>query len=323
MSRDYTQEAPVVETLQNALDQAFGADAVGVGRTYVAPTVEAVCQLLSAAHVFGGHVTTGQPGPDEVGLSLEKVNSVREIDAVSGIVTVEAGCTPAELQRAVGDAGFQVEFGHFLSPDRPLGQAVMAGEGTALIVSTGAILPDGTLFHTPVAPRRASGPNPDALLVGTHGRLGVVVWLTLRLIPKPVELAVGSRRGAGPAMLNALRELHRAGHRPHNAWLLVETKGRATVVVEAANRSVEPLVAALASKGSRVVKPPEAPIMSSPPRRLGWRAIAELLDTPGLFVGPTDVHGGWARVPGRTSESDGYLDTMRKTIDPQDTLRVR
>ena len=53
------------------------------------------------------------------------------------------------------------------------------------IRSLTAVLPDGGIVASPPAPRRAAGPDLAALMVGTHGRLGVISELTLRVYPWP------------------------------------------------------------------------------------------------------------------------------------------
>ena len=51
-----------------------------------------------------GAATPGESG-DAIVLSLKRMNRVREVDALNGTLTVEAGCVLRSVQQAAHDAG--------------------------------------------------------------------------------------------------------------------------------------------------------------------------------------------------------------------------
>ncbi len=326
MAQDYTEVQPVLDTLQQALDEALGGRLLVPGGVLEVRGVDDVRGVVSAAHLFGGRVVLGAAHSGALALNLSGLSAVRDLDITSGVVTAEAGMTPAALEAALNAEGMTLGAGHFASPDGSLGAAISAGEGVALTVSIGAVLPDGTLFNTPVAPRRATGPDPVFLLLGTEGRLAVVVWVTLRIFPRAQDPVTVAYSGRGAALLEAVRLAYRAGVRPVSVQLRKAARGRARVTVVVDRHDDEGRFAQqMTDAGAKTTTPDDPVPPAGRPRRLGWRALGALArgqKHKGLWIGPFDLHGGWARTPGDAPAGDVHLDRLQRVVDPLGTLRL-
>lgn len=325
MTRDYTLDQPNVDTLQEALDLALGTGTLSPGGVLRATSAKQVGATITAAHFFEGVVrlgTTGQLG--QLTIDIGQLDEIRELDTTSGLVTVEAGARVCDVEAVLQAEGLTLGESWFSNRQGTIGDALRSGEADSLVLSTGAVLPDGTLFHTPIAPRRASGPNPDYLLVGAGDRLAFILWATLRcthLATGPIVLAW---RGKAGELLEALRLALRGSLRPLDARLRKAARGQAVVTLTLAEAGDGGLAqAALDPVGKRT-----EPDTDTPPagraRRLGWCRLRELTagqGKRGLFVGPVDRHGGWVRTPGDTRPpGDALLDHVRTVIDPLKTL---
>jgi alkyldihydroxyacetonephosphate synthase len=54
-----------------------------------------------------------------------------------------------------------------------------------MVISLQIVLPNGDIVHTRSAPRSATGPNFNQLLIGAEGMLGIITRATLRIRPAP------------------------------------------------------------------------------------------------------------------------------------------
>ena len=135
------------------------------------------------------------PHAEGIVLSLAKMNAVLEIDARNRTVRVEPGVRNLAVSEAVAHLGL------FYAPDPSSQIACTIGGNVAEnaggihclkygltlhnIVSLKVVTPDGDLI-------RLGGTGPDcagfdllALMIGSEGMLGVVVEVTLKLLPLP------------------------------------------------------------------------------------------------------------------------------------------
>lgn len=329
LKRDYTLDQPNTATLQEALDLALGAGELSLGGVLRATSAKQVGAAINAAHFFEGSVrlgSTGQPGT--LTIDIGKLDEIRELDSTSGLVTVEAGARICDIEDVLQAEGLTLGQSWFSDSEATLGHALRRGEADSLVLSTGAVLPDGTLFHTPIAPRRASGPNPDYLLVGAGDRLAFILWATLRCTPLAANATVLAWQGKAGDLLEALRLALRGPLRPLDARLRKTTRGQAVVTLTLTEDSSSSGQVALAEAALDPVGEPTESDLEPPPagrvRRLGWRRLRELTagqGKRGLFVGPVDRHGGWVRTPGDTDPpGDALLDHARTVIDPLQTL---
>jgi alkyldihydroxyacetonephosphate synthase len=161
-------------------------------------------------------------------VSTRKLNRVLEIDVENCTVTVEAGAYGGELERALNTQ--QMTLGHYpqsLEISTVGGWIATRAMGTfsgryggieQSLLALAAVLADGSLLETPLAPRAVGGPSLAAMFVGAEGTFGVVTRATLRIYPiaeahvhdawvlpsLPAALDVARRlvqHGLAPAML--------------------------------------------------------------------------------------------------------------------------
>ena len=180
----------------------------------------------------GMSYTSGYLPNDDRTLSLDmrRMNKVIRISPEDMTVTVEAGCTWAALNAALGQLGLRTPFwgpmsgiystiggglsnlnamfgaGHYgTSSESVVALTVVLADGQVL--RTGARGPDGeTPFY------RHYGPDLAGLFCGDSGTLGIKAQATLRLIRAPAHEDYASFSFAsGTELVGAMAEIARAG----------------------------------------------------------------------------------------------------------------
>lgn len=128
-------------------------------------------------------------------LSRARMRRILSVDEKSALVRAEAGVRLEELERALAPMGLCP--GPLSPGARALGLAdVLEGPYAGLWATPGGrlepislsltvMLPGGEVFHSHPSPRRASGPELDALFLGGEGRFGLVLSATVRCAIKP------------------------------------------------------------------------------------------------------------------------------------------
>lgn len=180
----------------------------------VKPTkTEQVSQLLAACNEARVPVTpaAGRSGvcgasvPLHGGvlLDLTGLDQFGTIDAVSGIIEVQAGMFGPDLERCL-NADHQLTVGHFPQSFelatvggwvacRGAGQySTRYGKIETMVVGLEVVLADGTVIRTGGAPAAAVGPDLNQVFIGSEGTLGVITRVWLRAHP----LAPAQRRAA-------------------------------------------------------------------------------------------------------------------------------
>lgn len=198
-------------------------------------TVQEVAALLRLANEVKFPVVPYGAGSSVVGgaiatrggviCDLKRMQRLVNLDEKSLLVTAEAGILGEDLERALNARGYTL--GHFPSSiycsslggwlaARSAGQmSTKYGKIEDMIVSLEAVLPSGRILHTKTAPRSATGPDIDQLLVGSEGTLAVIMRATLRVHRLPeTRLFACAAFDTLEAGLEAVRRVMRAGIRP-------------------------------------------------------------------------------------------------------------
>jgi len=215
--------APLVEQLAALLgaQQVFAGDAVperycrdwsgdyvGVPLAVIRPAnvdeVSAALRLCAAAGVSvipqGGH--TGLVGggtadsPDQVVLSLERLNRIRGVDPLGMSMVVEAGCILQTVKDAAAEHGTlfplalgaqgSCQIGGNISTNAGGVNVLRYGMMRNLVLGIEAVLPDGRVFSDLRALRKNNtGIDLKQLFIGAEGTLGIVTAATLKLFPRP------------------------------------------------------------------------------------------------------------------------------------------
>ncbi|GGF74800.1 oxidoreductase [Azorhizobium oxalatiphilum] len=135
---------------------------------------------------------------DELVVSLERLNAIRELDAANLSLTAEAGCVLSVLQEAADAAGLLLpldlgsrqscQIGGNLSTNAGGVSVLKYGMARDLVLGLEAVLPDGTLLEV-LQPLRKNNTGYDVkqLLLGAEGTLGIITAVSLKLVRKPVQ----------------------------------------------------------------------------------------------------------------------------------------
>ncbi len=178
-----------------------------------------------------GLVPDALPRGRAVVLDLRRLDSLLALDDVSLTVTAQTGIPIATLERALVRRGYtlgfplsgfaeRVSLGGCLAGGVPPLASPSRGRLAEHVVATSFVLADGTRVRTRHAPRQATGPDLDGLVLGCRGRLGVITEATLRLYREPEErLLLGFGFESTAEAVRALGALTSAGLPPTSAGI--------------------------------------------------------------------------------------------------------
>ncbi len=131
-----------------------------------------------------------------VGLSMEKMNRILNIDEKNLQVTTEPGVITQVLQEAVAEKGLFYApdpssrgtcfIGGNLAENAGGPRAVKYGVTTDFVLNLEVVLPNGEVIWTGANTlKNSTGYNLTQLLVGSEGTLGVITKAVLKLLPLP------------------------------------------------------------------------------------------------------------------------------------------
>lgn len=132
-------------------------------------------------------------------LSLERLSSIRSIDLAGATMTVDAGCTLAEVQSAAIANGFtfpvqlgsaeSCQIGGMIATNAGGNRVLRFGRMREQIVGLEVVLPDGRLLDLMEnVPKVSRGIDLKQIFAGSEGTLGIVTAAVLRLQPLPSSL---------------------------------------------------------------------------------------------------------------------------------------
>jgi FAD/FMN-containing dehydrogenase len=206
-------------------------------------TVEEVQNILALAHrtltgivpqggntgLVGGQVPCGRG--DEIVLSLERLDRIRNVDPVDDTVTVEAGVTLLRVQEAARKAGRlfplslasqgSCRIGGNLATNAGGVSVIAHGNARDLCLGLEVVLADGRLWNGLKRLRKDNaGYDLKHLFVGSEGTLGIITAAVMRLVPEPAATSTAWIAVAEPAA--ALRLLTLARRASGNLVTAVE-----------------------------------------------------------------------------------------------------
>ena len=169
---------------------------------------------------------------------MKRMNRIVWLDETALVVAAQAGITGTQLERQLRRKGFTLGAFAFRHPASTVGGALaVRGGGHATerygrladkVVNLRAVLPDGLIVKTFPAPRSATGPDFDHLLLGSEGTLGIIFRATMRVHMLPAARSLVAARFATFAEgADALRAICRDGIRPAGARLADPADARA------------------------------------------------------------------------------------------------
>lgn len=280
-----------------------------------------VAAVLRACRDAGAYVTVqgGRtslvagtvPEHDDVLLSTERLRDIGDVDVVERRITVGAGATLAEVQRAAAAAGlvFGVDLaardsatvGGMASTNAGGLRTVRYGDMGEQVLGITVALPDGTLVHRHSEVRKDNtGYDLASLFVGAEGTLGVITELDLRLHPAPASRVTAV---CGFADLDALIEAGRefrdldtiaalelidaraAALTAEHAGVRAPAEGAWYLLVELAGDTDQTERLATALDGARLVGEPAVGVDAAAQQRL-WQVREALAEVLGVYGPP-------------------------------------
>ncbi len=147
-----------------------------------------------------GLVESAITSPDDVALSLERLNQIEEIDAVDRTMLVQSGVVLQTLQETADEHGLMFPLdlggrgsctiGGNISTNAGGNRVIRYGMTRDMILGLEAVLADGTVVSSlNQMIKNNAGYDLKQLFIGTEGSLGVVTRAVLRLREKPSDLA--------------------------------------------------------------------------------------------------------------------------------------
>ena len=171
-------------------------------------TVEQVSASMRLCHEAGQPVVThgGLTGatratvttPDEIILSVERLNKIETLDPIGRTMTVQAGAILQTVQERAEDEGliFALDLGARgscmiggnIATNAGGNQVIRYGMTRDLVLGLEVVLADGTLISSMnILLKNNSGYDLKQLFIGSEGTLGIITRAVLRLSERPRE----------------------------------------------------------------------------------------------------------------------------------------
>ena len=219
----FTSDADLAPYVTDWRDRYHGRARLAA-RPGSAAEVASIVRLCSEREVRvvpqGGNTgLCGAATPDAGGravlLRLDRMNRVRDINALDGTMLVEAGCVLKAAQDAAAAAGLlfplslgaegSCQIGGNISTNAGGTSVLRYGPTRDLVLGLEVVLPDGTLcdWLTPLR-KNTTGYDLKQLFVGAEGTLGIITAAVVKVFPQPAQKATAMVALAGPEPALAL-----------------------------------------------------------------------------------------------------------------------
>jgi FAD/FMN-containing dehydrogenase len=188
-------------------DIGWGRDAPCEARAVVRPantgevsTVMRLCHAAGQPVVVQGGMTGlvdgAVPTPDEIALSLERLNAIEDLDVVGRTMTVQCGVPLQAIQERARDndllfpldmgARGSCTIGGNVSTNAGGNRVIRYGMTRALVLGLEAVLADGTVITSlNQMIKNNAAYDLKHLFIGSEGTLGIVTRVVVRLWPAP------------------------------------------------------------------------------------------------------------------------------------------
>ncbi len=182
-----------------------GLKAFAIARPRTTEEVSEILKLCTAAKqpvvTLGGKtglVHGGEASPDELIISMERMNAIEAIDPVGRTITAQAGVVLENIQQKARDLNlyYGVDYGSRGSATIGGGIATNAGGNRVIrygmtrasVLGIEAVLANGTIISSMNSMmKNNSGYDLKQLFIGSEGTLGIVTRAVLRLHEMPVS----------------------------------------------------------------------------------------------------------------------------------------
>lgn len=156
---------------------------------------------------------------DVVIIAFDRLNKIREVDALNNSITVDAGVVLGDLKRAAEDVDRYFPLTHGAVGSSQIGgnlstnsggiNAIKYGTARDQVLGLEVVLPDGTIWNGLRRLRKnTSGYDLKHLFLGAEGTLGLITGAVLKLRPIPRNRATAFLGLATPQIaLNLLRKM--------------------------------------------------------------------------------------------------------------------
>ncbi len=153
---------------------------------------QALVPLGGKTGLASGHFRTGS----EIGISLERMHAIEEIDPLNRTMTVQAGCILQVAVEAAGEEGLLLPLDFGARGSATIGGTVATNAGGNMVIRYGmmremvlgleVVLADGTIITSlNKMIKNNTGYDLKQWFIGAEGTLGVITRVVLRLRPEP------------------------------------------------------------------------------------------------------------------------------------------
>jgi FAD/FMN-containing dehydrogenase len=148
-------------------------------------TTTAIVDLPDQSGPMRGHIV----------VSTRRLDRIVRLDRENSALVVEAGVTVQRIREAAGSVGLWCPALRWLPGETTIGAAVAGGHGRRgryygavvdYVLGMRFVCPGvGLVRHGGMAIKNATGYNLTATVAGSHGSLGVILEVVVRLVPRP------------------------------------------------------------------------------------------------------------------------------------------